>query len=100
MSSRGSTGDRLTFLLIGAGIGATLALLFAPKSGKELRRDIADVSRRTYDKGTDAARRVGDRVSQGMDTVRGVVERTKGQVQGAYEAGKQSFRDERERSES
>lgn len=31
----------LSYLLIGGGIGATLALLFAPKSGSELRGDIS-----------------------------------------------------------
>lgn len=36
---------RLTHLLIGAGIGAILALLFTPKSGRELRGDIADAAR-------------------------------------------------------
>ncbi len=39
----------ITYLLIGGGIGATLALLFAPKRGSELRHDIADVSRKGYD---------------------------------------------------
>jgi gas vesicle protein len=38
----------LAYLLIGGGIGATLALLFAPKSGSQLRGDIADVTRKSY----------------------------------------------------
>ena len=37
-----SAGNNLTYLLIGGGIGATLALLFAPKSGVELRQDISE----------------------------------------------------------
>ena len=41
--------DGLTFLLVGGGIGAVLALLFAPKSGSELRGEIADVTRKGYD---------------------------------------------------
>ena len=41
--------DGLTFLLVGGGIGAVLALLFAPKSGREMRSEIADASRRNYD---------------------------------------------------
>lgn len=41
--------DGLTFLLVGGGIGALLALLFAPKSGSELRGDIAEVTRKGYD---------------------------------------------------
>ena len=36
-----SVSTKLTYLIIGGGIGAVIALLFAPKSGKELREDIA-----------------------------------------------------------
>ena len=39
----------ITYLLIGGGIGAGLALLFAPKSGTALRGDIVDVTRKGYD---------------------------------------------------
>lgn len=44
-----SVRDGITYLLVGGGIGATLALLFAPKSGQEMRSDIADASKRGYD---------------------------------------------------
>ena len=97
MSSNSSAGDRITFFLIGAGIGATLAILFAPKSGRELRHDIADLSRKTYGKGSETVRKVGERVTHGLDAVRSTA---KGQVQSAYEAGKESFREERERTET
>ena len=56
--SNSNAADRFTYLLIGAGIGAALALLFAPKSGKELRGDIAEVSRRTSEKVPTAPRRL------------------------------------------
>ena len=39
--------------LIGGVVGTVTALLFAPKSGKELRRDIADTSADFYDKASD-----------------------------------------------
>jgi gas vesicle protein len=39
----------LFYLLVGGGIGATLALLFAPKSGADLRTDITDLTRKGYD---------------------------------------------------
>ena len=41
-----SASTKLTYLLIGGGIGAVVALLFAPKSGTELRGDIADATRK------------------------------------------------------
>jgi gas vesicle protein len=53
-SSEGSNvGVAVTFLLIGLGAGALTALLLAPKTGKQLRKDI----RRKYD---DAVDRVED----------------------------------------
>jgi gas vesicle protein len=45
----GSGGVAVTFLLIGLGAGALIALLFAPKSGKHLRRDL----RRKYEDARD-----------------------------------------------
>jgi gas vesicle protein len=46
---------KLTYLLIGGGIGAVIALLFAPKSGVELRGDIADATRKGIEKGKETA---------------------------------------------
>ena len=51
---------KLTYLIIGGGIGAILALLFAPKSGQELREDIADVTRKGLEKGREAAGQIGE----------------------------------------
>ena len=56
--------EKLTFLLVGAGIGATLALLFAPKSGRELRGDIADYTKRGVDAAGEQARILGGRASE------------------------------------
>ena len=36
----GRTGTAITFLLIGLGAGALTALLFAPKTGKRIRKDL------------------------------------------------------------
>src|SRR5438132_1225413 len=61
---------RLTFFLVGAGIGAVLALLFAPKSGEELRNDIADATRKGIDKSREAAQQLGNRANEYYDTAR------------------------------
>ena len=37
MSEKSSGGDKFLYFLAGAGIGAVLALLFAPKTGRETR---------------------------------------------------------------
>jgi len=112
-----SASEKLTFLLIGAGIGATLALLFAPKSGRELRGDIADYTKRGLDAAGEQARQIGTRagevygtasqrvadaygtarekVSQGADAVSEVAARQREQIQAAIEAGKQAYREEK-----
>jgi gas vesicle protein len=65
-----NVSTRLTFFLIGAGIGAVLALLFAPKSGEELRNDIADATRKGIDKSRDAAQQFGVKAGEYYDATR------------------------------
>ena len=115
-----SVAEKLTFLLVGAGIGATLALLLAPKSGRELRGDIADYTRRGIDAAGEGARAVGERASELYDTGRGrvadaygaarervasgaevfsdVAARQKEQIAAAIEAGKQAYREEKRKA--
>lgn len=85
-----SSAEKLTFLLIGAGIGATLALLFAPKSGRELRGDIADYTRRGVDAAGEGARQVGARASElygtASERVQGAYGAASERVQSAYGA--------------
>ena len=71
---RRDSGDnistRLTYLLIGGGIGAVIALLFAPKSGQELRGDIADATRKGIDSSREAAQQLGERAGEYYQTGR------------------------------
>lgn len=101
---------RLTYLLIGGGIGAIIALLFAPKSGTELRGDIADVTRKGIDKTREGARLVGDKAGEyygtarekvgGLyDSARGTASQKRGQFSAAIEAGKQAYNEEKRRTE-
>src|SRR5688572_9974555 len=65
-----SVSTRLTYFLVGAGIGALLALLFAPKSGEELRSDIADATRKGVDKSKEAAQQLGAKAGELYDAAR------------------------------
>jgi gas vesicle protein len=70
-TSEGTAGTALAFLLIGIGVGAALGLLLAPKTGRQLRKDL----RRSYEDAletvsdwTDDARgRIKDAVDKGSD---------------------------------
>jgi gas vesicle protein len=116
-----SISTRLTFLLIGGGIGAILALLFAPKSGEELRGDIADATRKGIDRSREAAQQLGDRAgeyyestreraselySQAADkvgevaqTARETAARKTGTVAAAIDAGKKAYQEEKRKTE-
>jgi gas vesicle protein len=58
------TTTKLTYLLIGGGIGAVIALLFAPKSGTELREDIADATRKGIEKSKETAAQLQERAGE------------------------------------
>jgi gas vesicle protein len=122
---RRDSGDnistRLTYLLIGGGIGAILALLFAPKSGQELRGDIADATRKGIDRSREAAQQLGDRAgeyyeatrtragelySQAAERVgdmaqsaRDAAARQGGTLTAAIDAGKKAYQEEKRKTE-
>ena len=81
----------ITWFLAGMGIGAAVALLYAPQSGKETRRMIGrgaerskdyledqatrlrDRGKELYEKGRDTAREVGEEASDLIDRGRKIV---------------------------
>jgi gas vesicle protein len=122
---RRDSGDnistRLTYLLIGGGIGAILALLFAPKSGQELRGDIADATRKGIDRSREAAQQLGDRAGEYYEATRGraaefysqaaervgevaqsardAATRQGGTLSAAIDAGKKAYQEEKRKTE-
>ena len=74
--------NNLLYLLAGGGIGAVLALLFAPKTGVELRTDIADVTRKGLDK-------TGEIANQLSDTAQTVYSETKTKAGEIYNVAKE-----------
>jgi gas vesicle protein len=101
---QGSGGDSLVYFLIGAGIGAITALLFAPKAGNELRSEIADATRKgleyTRDTGQEITERASDLTARGKEAVsdltdrgKDLINRPKVQFAAAVEAGKHSYRE-------
>ncbi|MFZ0861106.1 MAG: YtxH domain-containing protein [Candidatus Sulfotelmatobacter sp.] len=75
-SSEGSNvGVAVTFLLIGLGAGALAALLLAPKTGKQMRRDLQRGYEEAKDTLGDWADEAKDRVRVASDRVRDVAAR-------------------------
>jgi len=69
--TRFSEGNRRSSLVLGlvcgAALGATLGLLFAPKPGSELRRDLADGAGRLRRRAQEAIEHGADSLHRGMD---------------------------------
>ena len=107
MSDRSSGGDKFLYFLAGAGIGAVLALLFAPKSGKETRELIArtaadgrDFLSNKVTEGKqfvgDTSRKVTDDFSSFVDRSKDALIRQKEQITAAFEAGKAAYKEGKE----
>ena len=62
--------DGLSSFLLGLGVGVAVGMLFAPKSGEELRNDIADATRKGLDRSKEAAQQLGAKASEVYDTTR------------------------------
>ena len=116
-----SASTKLTFLLIGGGIGAILALLFAPKSGEELREDIADATRKGIEKGKETAGQLQDAAEEYYEVTRekagefyetaqehatdlsekakAAAAQSTNPISAAIDAGKKAYTDEKRRNE-
>ncbi len=75
-SSEGNNvGTAITFLLIGLGAGALVALALAPKSGKQFRRDLKRGFEDAKDTLEDWSEEAKDRVRDAKERVRDVADR-------------------------
>jgi len=117
-----SAATKLTYLLVGGGIGAIIALLFAPKSGQELREDIADVTRKGLEKSKEAAAQLqekagdyyevsrekasefyqtaADKAGELTEKAKSAAANTANPFSAAIEAGKDAYTQEKRRNES
>jgi gas vesicle protein len=102
-------GARLAYFVMGGTLGAVVALLFAPKSGRELREDIADATRKGVDQARETGAQLGAKAGEYYDaaaskagdlaaSAREVAARRGESLSAAIEAGKQAYREEKQRS--
>jgi gas vesicle protein len=99
----GTSGVVLSFLL-GALSGAALAILFAPRSGRETRELLGDKLRETAERGRqlgeqalEKSREVAGEAGGYLDRQRDALEKRRDRLAAAVEAGRQAFREEKEK---
>jgi gas vesicle protein len=104
------SGARVAYFAIGATLGAVVALLFAPKSGRELREDLADATRKGVDRARETGSQLSARAGEVYETasaragelatgVRDAASRRGERLTAAVEAGRQAYREEKQRTE-
>jgi gas vesicle protein len=97
MSENNGAGN-LGFFLAGLGIGAALALLFAPQSGKETRDLIAQKANEGKDYVTNRSRELREQADELVEKGKDRLAKEKERVSAAYEAGRQAYREEKSKA--
>ena len=93
--SEDNGASKVGIFLAGLGIGAVVALLFAPRSGKETREFIVQKTEEGRDfvksKSEELRKQAEDAVEKGKD----LVNKQKDLLSAALEAGKQAYQEEK-----
>jgi gas vesicle protein len=96
-------GSKLAYFLVGGGIGAIVALLFAPRTGRETRDIIVQRTAESRDRVASATRSTSDKMSdyieKGLDKGKEAVSSQKDQISAAIAAGKQAYEEEKTKAE-
>ena len=93
--SENNGASNLGFFLAGLGVGAVLALLFAPQSGKETRDLIAQKASEGKDYVSARSRELRGQAEDLVEKGKERLAREKERVAGAYDAAKQAYREEK-----
>jgi gas vesicle protein len=72
-----SKSETVGFFVAGAAVGAAVALLFAPKTGAQTRKDIRKFSKKTVNQLDDLQSDVRDQISEGYDQMMEVFDNVK-----------------------
>ena len=80
----------LTMLLIGAGVGAALGMIFAPRSGEEMRNNVADTVNRGVDYGKQKTQEWGQKAGQ---QARKIASDVRDQVSDVAQEGARQYRE-------
>lgn len=98
MSEEGGTAEKALYFVLGAFVGAATALLLAPRSGEETRRMIATKARDGADYISTQSRQAAEKTTGLVERSKGAVQQQRDQLSAALEAGKQAYKEEKEKA--
>jgi gas vesicle protein len=94
-----NTGARVSYFIVGLGIGTLLGMLFAPKSGEEMREFLLDRADESREYAQRKARDLRERAEELLERSREMMARQKDSISAAVEAGKDAYQREKAKAQ-
>jgi gas vesicle protein len=89
-----NVGSKVSFFLVGLGIGALVGILFAPKSGEETREYLSSKAEEGRDYAQKKARELRERAEDLIERSKEIMARQKDAISTAVDAGKETYKRE------
>jgi gas vesicle protein len=93
-----NVGSKVSFFLVGLGIGALIGILFAPKSGEETREYLSSKADEGRDYAQKKARELRERAEDLIERSKEIMARQKESLSAAVDAGKEAFAREKSKA--
>lgn len=95
-----NVGSKVTYFMVGLGIGALVGILFAPKSGDETRDFLSKKADEGKEFAQRKARELRERADELIERGKDVATKQKDSIAAAVEAGREAYRREAKSSSS
>jgi gas vesicle protein len=86
-----NAGSKVSYFLVGLGIGALVGILFAPKSGDETREFLVQKAEEGKEYAQKKARELRERAEDLVDRGKNVAMRQKESLSAAVDAGREAY---------
>lgn len=93
-----NVGSKITYFLVGLGVGALVGILFAPKSGDETRDFLAKKADEGRDYAQRKAKELRERADDLIERGKEVASRQKDSISAAVEGAREAYRREASKS--
>ena len=94
-----NVGSKISFFLVGLGIGALVGILFAPQSGEETREFLSKKADEGRDYAQRKAKELRERAEDLVEQSKQVVTRHKDSITAAVDAGRDAYQREKAKAQ-
>ena len=94
-----NVGSKVTYFMVGLGLGALVGVLFAPKAGEETRDFLTKKADEGKEYAQKKARELRERADELIERGKDVAVRKKDSISAAVEAGREAYLRESKQSE-